>query len=98
MFEQILRVVLALLAVGAFTWYSSEISMRYSSRFSFARVALSFGSMFISMAILAYIVAPERDTYIHAGMEIALVTGAVSMAMGVISMPIGKLLQRRDTH
>ena len=98
MFEQILRAVLALFVVGAFTWYTSEVSMRYSSRFSFARVVLSLGSMFISMAILAYIVAPDGDAYIRAAMEVALIVGAVCMAIGVISMPIGKLLQRRDTH
>lgn len=96
MFEQALRAVLVMLVVATFTWYTSEVSFRYTSRFSFSRMVLSLGSMLVDLALLMYIVAPpDRDIYIQTGMEAALVIGATLMATGVVAMPIVKWRQRR---
>lgn len=95
MFEQVLRVIVAMLVIATFLWYSLELSARHARGYSFPRVALSFGSMLVNLAILAYIVTPNIDAYLQMGMEAALVIGATLMATGVVAMPIVKWRQRR---
>lgn len=95
MFESLLRIVLSVLAVGTFMWLMSEVSLRYSGRFSSARMILSLGSMFTSVSILAYIMAPVRDVYLQAVMELCLIIGAGCLGLGVIMLPIVKWRQRR---
>lgn len=95
MFESLLRTVLSVFVIGTFLWLMSEVSLRYSGRFSSARMMLSLGSMFTSVSILAYIMAPVRDTYLQSAMELCLIIGAVCLILGVIMLPIVRWRQRR---
>ncbi|MGB4420553.1 MAG: hypothetical protein WBI29_02030 [Candidatus Saccharimonadales bacterium] len=95
-FETLLRGVVAMVTIFTFLWYSWELSVKHSRGHAFPRVALSFGSMFICIATLGYIVAPAIDDYlVEMFMEFFLVIGAVVFGLGVLSLPIVKLRQRR---
>jgi len=96
MFESMLRITVSTIVIGTFLWLMREVSLRFSvGRFSVAKVVLSFGSMLLSMSILAYIMAPIRDAYLQTAMELCLIVGAGCLGFGVIMLPVVKWWRMR---